>query len=431
MRALVRTVLALALLSAAIAVFTVVHRPALAQRDTSPQQFAPEQVDAGARLATAGNCAACHSRPDGRPYAGGLPISTSFGTIYATNITPDREAGIGGWTLQAFTRAMREGTASDGTQLYPAFPYDHYTKLTDDDVGALYAYLMTRDPAPDHPPQTKLRFPFSIRALTGGWKLLFLNSTRFKTDRGKGDEWNRGAYLVQALGHCGSCHTPRNALGAEESSNAFDGGVAGGWWAPPLNAKSPALIPWTAESLFNYLRSWDADHGGAAGPMAEVTASLQRLPESDVRAMAVYLADLMKGAQDRRDDLAAIGRRIVAVSDDDGSRDGQAIFRGACASCHDSGGAVPFTTRSLAQHSNLHGPDPGSVATVILNGIAPPEGAPGGIMPGFSAVLTDPQAAHLLAYLRRRYTNEPPWSDTKPAIQAARKQAEPRSLATR
>lgn len=430
MRAPVSLILVLALLTAG-AVYAVGYRPALAERDASPLRFPPEQLQAGARLATAGNCAACHSRPDGTPYAGGLPITTSFGTIYATNITPDREAGIGAWTPEAFARALREGTARDGTNLYPAFPYDHYTKLTDADVGALYAYLMTRDPASDQPPRTELRFPFNVRALMGGWKLLFLDRARFETDPRKGDEWNRGAYLVQALGHCGSCHTPRNSLGAEERSRLFDGGIVAGWWAPPLNAKSPALIPWTAESLFNYLRSWDADHGGAVGPMAEVTSSLQRLPEADVRAIAMYLSDLMKDARDRRDDLAAIERRVLDIGGDDALRDGQAIFAGACASCHESGGTVPFTTRTLAQHSNLHGPDPSNVATVVLNGIMPPEGAPGGIMPGFAAVLTDAQVEHLLAYLRRRYTDEPTWPDPRPAIQAARRRTEPRSLATR
>ena len=406
-------------------------KSAIPKLDTPPKDFPRAQVNAGERLATAGNCVACHTAPTGKPYAGGLPIETTFGTIYTSNITPDPNAGIGSWNLDAFTRAMREGVSRGGQQLYPAFPYDHYTRLKDEDIAAIYAYLMTREPVPDHPPRTSLRFPYNMRALLAGWKLLYLDRHTFQPDQAKGDEWNRGAYLVEALAHCGSCHTPRNDLGGEIASAQFNGGNTGGWWAPPLNASSPALVPWTKDSLYDYLRTWTADHGGAIGPMGEVTASLQRLPDADVSAIAAYIADGMKGAKDRSADLKAIETRAFDAGGNASVQNGQRIYEGACAQCHESGGAVPFTTRSLAQHTILQGPDPANALNVILHGIAPPEGAAGAIMPAFGNVLDDNQTADLLAYLRKRFTNEPPWPDPTKAIADARGQEKPRSAVMR
>lgn len=433
MRVFGKIVLALVILCVigVAALFALSWKSAYAKLDAPPKNLPRAQVEAGARLATAGNCTACHTRPDGKPYAGGLPIETSFGTIYSSNITPDPNAGIGAWSLESFTRAMREGVSRGGQQLYPAFPYDHYTHLKDADIAAIYAYLMTRDPVAEHPPRTALRFPYDIRMLLAGWKLLYLDKNRFEPDPAKGDEWNRGAYLVEALAHCGSCHTPRNGFGGEITSRHFDGGETGGWWAPPLNATSPALVAWTKDSLYDYLRSWNDAHGGAVGPMAEVSASLQRLPDADVHAIATYIVDTMKGAKDRSAELKDIEARGPNVGSDASLQNGQQIFAGACAQCHESGGTVPFTTSSLAQHTILQGPDPANALHVILGGIAPPEGAPGAIMPAFGNVLDDKQVTDLLAYLRKRFTNEQPWPDVARAIQDARGQEVPRSAAMR
>jgi mono/diheme cytochrome c family protein len=194
----------------------------------------------GAELAAIGNCNVCHTRTGGAPYAGGRPIVTPFGTVFATNITPDAETGIGGWSQAAFSRAMREGVSRDGHHLYPAFPYDHMAKMREDDIRAVYAFIMTREPVRAMTPANVLAFPFNVRVLVAGWKLLFLDHRPLQPDPGKDAQWNEGAYLVEGLGHCGACHTPRNALGAERRDQAYAGGETEGWTAPALNAASPA-----------------------------------------------------------------------------------------------------------------------------------------------------------------------------------------------
>jgi len=190
--------------------------------------FAPDMVARGEVLAGAGYCATCHTAKGGAPYAGGYPMVTSFGTIYSTNITPDPETGIGAWSKDAFRRAMHEGVARDGSHLFPAFPYDHFSKLTDGDVEALYAYMMTREPVRASAPANTIPFPLNIRALQAGWKLLFVRLGRFEPDAGRGPEWNRGAYLAEGISHCGACHTPRNLLGAEDHSRDYAGAAIDG-----------------------------------------------------------------------------------------------------------------------------------------------------------------------------------------------------------
>jgi mono/diheme cytochrome c family protein len=361
--------------------------------------------------------------PDGKPFAGGYPVETPFGKIYGTNITPDPETGIGRWSEAAFRRSMREGVDQAGHHLYPAFPYDHFTKLTDEDIHALYAFVMTRTPVRAETPENELPFPYSFRPLLAGWKLLFLKQGVFQPDPTKDAAWNRGAYLAEALSQCGDCHTPRNRLGAEEASRHFDGGEVNGWWAPPLNRTSPAPVPWTEDSLFAYLRSWDAQHGGAAGPMARVTAELGRAPEADVRAMATYVASLMgPPSADRlkRTDAVVAGSQIKASGDQD-LASGAAIYAGLCASCHESAGQVPFTVHSLAQHTAVAAPDPRNVIHVVQLGIHPPEGEVGGIMPGFADTLTEKQTVDLLKYVRARFSDQPPWADLDDQVRRTRR----------
>ena len=406
-------------------------RSELPARQGTLPAFSPQQLASGARLAAVGGCAGCHTSPGGAPYAGGLAIGTPFGTFYSTNITPDSETGIGAWTLDAFTRALREGIARNGDYLYPAFPFDHFTRLRDDDVAALYAHLMTRAPVAATPPRTRLAFPYNIRLLLAGWKILFFERGRYDPNPAQSAEWNRGAYLVEALAHCGSCHTPRNAFGAERRAQRYDGAVNEGWWAPALNASSPALTPWTRDGLVAYLRGFDANHGGALGPMAEVSESLARLDEADLQAIATYMAGLATGAKDRSGELAQIETRSFDAGGDAALRNGEQIYKGACASCHDSGGRVAFTTASLARHSALQAPEPHNAITTILRGIAPPDGEPGAGMPGFGALLDDRNVADLLAYLRKRFSDAPPWPDTSATIAAARHEAQPRSAVMR
>jgi mono/diheme cytochrome c family protein len=230
-------------------------RPAIAPIEPpAPQSFAPELVARGKILASAGNCAACHTAAGSPDFAGGYAMPTPFGTIYTTNITPDRETGIGQWSLAAFTRALREGVGRDGRHLFPAFPYDHFALLTDQDIGALYAYLMSVPPVKASTVANTIPFPLDIRALQAGWKMIYFKPEPFRPDPSKDEEWNRGAYLAEGLTHCGACHTPRNVLGAEEVGHPYNGARLGnGWIAWPLSV-SVAPLRWSKEEFFTYLK---------------------------------------------------------------------------------------------------------------------------------------------------------------------------------
>jgi mono/diheme cytochrome c family protein len=398
-------VLAVAVL--ALAGFAAIaFKPAIASVPTPRREaFRPELIRQGATLAAAGFCTTCHTNESGKVLAGGRALETPFGTIFGSNITPDRETGIGDWSLEAFRRAMRDGVDRDGRHLYPAFPYNHFTQLTDGDVEALYAYVMTRVPVHAVTPEPDFAFPFNIRPILAGWNLLFLHKGPVPSDPSRSPAWNRGAYLAEALAHCGACHTPRNRLGAEIAGRHFGGGEAEDWWAPPLDASSPAPVAWTEENLFNYLRSWDSAHGGGVGPMQPVVAGLSQLPVEDVRALATYVASTMGSQTGRGVKQAA----MAPPSSDPAVARGGEVFHGACASCHESGATVPFTVASLGQHTTLFAPDPRNVIHVVLGGIAPGEGEVGGMMPAFAGTLTEAQITDLLAYLRTRYTDQAPW----------------------
>src|SRR5262245_27407129 len=303
--------------------------------------FPPELVAKGEALAGGGYCAECHTPKGGREFAGGYAFATPFGVLYSTNITPDAETGIGTWSEAAFRRAMHEGVSRDGSHLFPVFTYDHFTRLSDDDVRALYAYFMTR--APVHAPARPIGmpFPFNNRSLQAGWKLLFFRPGRFEPDATKSAEWNRGAYLALGLSHCGACHTPRNLLGAEKPGNAYGGAVIDNWVAPALTAANPAPVPWTREELYDYLRTGTSVlHGTAAGPMFPVVQGLAALPDSDIRAIATYFADLDKAADRLPSVSAAVSHAMSFASaragehfDPDDDPDGR-LYTAACASCH-------------------------------------------------------------------------------------------------
>src|SRR3981189_2270891 len=289
---MIGSVLAALVIGGAVAAFAIAWRPAIAAIDPPvPQSFDAALVKRGRDLAAIGNCNNCHTVRGGKDFAGGLPVPTPFGTIYSSNITPDAETGIGRWSEAAFRRAMQSGVDRDGQHLYPTFPYDHFTNVSDEDDRALYAYLMTRQPVGAPARANQLPFPLDQRFVIAGWKLLFLRHGTYQPDDSKSAEWNRGAYLVEGLAHCGACHTPRNALGAERTSAAFAGGDGGNWHAYVSTRQSAAPLPWNADPLFAYLRDgWHPDHGVARGPMAEVVSNLSSVPESDVRAIAVYMA---------------------------------------------------------------------------------------------------------------------------------------------
>jgi nicotinate dehydrogenase subunit B len=386
--------------------------------------YSAATIARGRQLAALGDCAVCHTAVNGVINAGGRALETLFGTIYSTNITPDAETGIGAWSYPAFERAMRDGIHRDGRHLYPAFPYTHFAKTTDADLQALYAYLMAQSPVRAEGPATKLSFPFNLRPLMAGWNALFHQASAFEADATQSANWNRGAYLVEGLGHCGACHSPRNAFGAEKASAYLAGGFAEGWEAPPLTSLSHAPIPWSEDELFAYLRSGESRfHGVAAGPMAPVVKELASLPDQDIRAMAVYLSSFNEKTigQPDQEALAArlehlTGTRVVSAS-----AMGARLYQGACAVCHQVGGAPLFGSRpSLALNSNLHSAMPDNLIQVILHGIASPVSSDLGYMPGFKDSLSTDQVAELVSYLRQQFApGKPPWIDVRAAVERA------------
>ena len=385
----------------------------------------------GEALAGIGACAVCHTSESGAPFAGGRALPTPFGIVYSTNITPDVETGIGAWSKSAFRRAMHEGVDRSGRHLYPAFPYDHFTRVTNEDIDTIYAFLMTREPVAFEPPDHELTFPFNVRMLLAGWKLLFLEAGRFVPDESRDDEWNRGAYLAEGLGHCGACHTPRNAFGALETAAAYDGGDVEDWHAPALNALSPAPIPWSQEQLVDYLfDGWEEAHGIAAGPMAPVVNHLYDQPEDDVFAIAAYFASKQRPAlSDGETEAILAGARSLEwerdpdyspekTPDDPALRRGMEVFRDQCADCHRQGGRdapVP-----LALTTTVNAPDPRNVIHIVFDGIRPPRGALQRSMPEFGASISDADIADVLKYVRWHFTDRPPWEDVARHVAAKR-----------
>jgi len=379
-----------------------------------PSVYSAATIARGAELAALGNCAVCHTSDGGVLNAGGRPLETPFGVIHATNITPDVATGIGAWSYPAFERAMREGIHRDGRPLYPAFPYTHFAKATDADLQALYAHLMAQAPVKAELPGNRLAFPFNLRPLLAGWNALFHEADPFEPDAARSELWNRGAYLVEGLGHCGACHSPRNALGAERADAHLAGGIAEGWEAPALTSLSRAPIPWSEDELFAYLRSGQSRfHGVAAGPMAPVIRDLARLPDADIRAMAVYLASFNIHALERpaQDALAAKLEGDTKVTS--ASSPGARLYLGACAACHEVGGLPLFGGRpSLTLNSNLHSDTPDNLIRVIQHGIAAPAHDDLGYMPAFKESLDDQQIEQLVSYLRQQFApDKPAWSD--------------------
>jgi mono/diheme cytochrome c family protein len=402
-------------------------RPTIAPiASPAPGSFAPQLVAKGEALAGGGYCAECHTVKGGQNFAGGYAMPTPFGVLYSTNITPDPETGIGTWSEPAFARAMREGVARDGSHLFPAFPYDHFTKLSDDDVRALYAYFMTRALVRAPARTNELAFPLNIRYLQEGWKLLFFRSGRFEPDDGKTAEWNRGAYLADGLSHCGACHTPRNSLGAEKAGDAYAGATVDNWIAPPLTAANPAPVPWAQEELYSYLRNGvSVLHGTAAGPMSPVVRCLSALPEADVRGIAVYFADIdHAGGRLASVDPAVLRSMSYAALGTGQQFDADArLYLAACASCHYNSGHAPLAVRpDLALNSALHLSDPTNLIQVVLRGVGAKEGIPGVVMPSFAQGFSDTDIARIAAYLRRTRTNLPPWPDLDTKIAAIRRQ---------
>jgi mono/diheme cytochrome c family protein len=406
------TVAALVLAVAAGFAFLAYQPEIAAVARPDPASFDKALTERGRVLANYGDCTACHTRPDGPAFAGNLPIKTPFGTIYTSNITPDPETGIGTWSKEAFRRSMKDGVDRKGNHLYPAFPYDHFTKVKHTDIDAIYAYLMAAvEPVRETTRGNDFGFPFNIRATLAVWKALYLDKTPFRPDPSKDAEWNEGGYLVEGLGHCGACHTPRNFMGAR-TTPAYAGGSAEGWFAPPLNKDNLSQQPWSKVELVVYLMDgWHANHGMAAGPMTPVVNALHKQNEIDVFAIAAYVGTLRSGEQP----IDAAAARTAALKLEWGHPDappvpsevseGAKLFETRCAQCHRSKGA----TVPLALQTSVHAPVPDSVVEVIRNGISPPTGALGRSMPAFGSQLSDAEITALAKFLRARFSTQPPW----------------------
>lgn len=387
-------------------------------------------VEQGRYLAAAGDCVSCHTRAHGAPFSGGRPLNTPFGVIYSANITADPKTGIGTWTEQQFARAMREGIAADGTHLYPAFPYTAYTKVTDQDVRAIYAYLRSLKPVSYLPPKNRMPFPFSARALLAGWNMMFFTPGAYVPNPSRSAEWNRGAYLTQGLGHCGACHTPRNFFGGERNSEALTGGdyldeiadevvsdkitpmdesTVRPWSAANLTSAPSGLRAWTLESIAAYLKTGHNDRAGAFGPMSEVIGnSTSHLTDQDIHAIAVYLKSLVPAAQSSPSNATA-----------DTLQAGEIVYTTRCGDCHlPTGLGMPRvanadaskTAPPLAGNAALQAPNPATLINVILYGAHEGTSREGSWpkMSGFelSVGLDDDQIAALCTYLRSSWGNQ-------------------------
>jgi alcohol dehydrogenase (quinone), cytochrome c subunit len=367
----------------------------------------PALVERGHYLALAGNCASCHTRSGGAPFAGGVPFETPFGKLYSSNVTADPVHGIGNWSPADLARALHEGVSARGHRLFPAFPYPSFTKITDEDVKAIYAYLQTVAADAYDPPSNsfllKQRWGMAI------WNGLFFRPDRFKPDTTQSAEWNRGAYLVDALGHCGACHTPRNAFMAEMQDKAYQGGVVPervdgdkvrDWSAVNLTSSPAGLKEWTVAGLTKYLHTGFSPRAGSFGPMNEVIAnSTSQLTAEDAQAMATYIKSLPAG-----------GEADTRLVDAQALKAGEGIYHDRCAKCHgDSGRGGMFQGPPLFASAVVRASNPASLINAILYGAIPPNGIKLGgweTMKPYADVLSDAEVAAVASYVRGTWGNQ-------------------------
>ena len=354
-----------------------------------PQNFG--QIERGRYLAIAGDCASCHTVPgSGQPYAGGRPIETPFGVVVGANITPDLETGIGAWSDEAFVRALREGKGHTGELLYPAMPYPYYTKLTEIDALAIRAYLNTVKPVSNAVVSNKLPFPFDVREGMAAWNALYFRSGEFKPDPTKSAEWNRGAYLVEGLGHCGACHTPKSQLGGDDRARALQGYALQGWFAPNItNDNERGLGGWSLADIVAYLKKGHNAASAATEIMGEeIALSSSQMTDADLTAIATYLKDLPGQTASPPAAVSASDPKMIA---------GSAIYADECSACHGlDGKGVPYLFPSLAGSPNVRSADPASLIRVLIEGarsVATTGEPTGPGMPSFAWKLSDDQAA--------------------------------------
>ncbi|MBR0689809.1 cytochrome c [Bradyrhizobium manausense] len=374
------------------------------------QQTGPgdDIVARGEYLARAGDCIACHTAPEGRTFAGGRAMPTPFGTLYSSNITPDRETGIGKWTAGDFYKSMHYGRFPDGGLMYPAMPFASYTKVTRADTDAIFAYLKSIPPVNQRNREHELRFPYDNRQLILGWRTLFFSEGEFKPDPTKSAEWNRGAYLVEGLGHCGMCHSPINALGGTSQSDAFKGGLIPmqNWYAPSLTSNREAgLGDWSIKDITDLLQTGISARGVVYGPMAEVVHnSLQYLNDADTKAMAVYLKGIAEASSPPPPSTTLPNTEsslLISL--------GKTVYDKNCASCHGmQGEGKPPHWPPLANNQSIEMQSAVNPIRMVLNGGYPP-GTKGNPMPygmpPFAGLLSDNEVAAVVSYIRTAWGN--------------------------
>lgn len=377
-----------------------------------------QRIQHGEYLARAGDCAACHTAPGGVPFAGGLKMTTPIGAIYSTNITPDKQTGIGEYSLQAFSDAVRKGVARDGTRLYPAMPYPSFAKISDDDVRDLYLYFTHQvKPVAQQNKDSDIPWPLNIRWPLALWNLAFREDGSYRPDAKQSAEWNRGAYLVQGLGHCGTCHTPRG-IGFQEkaltqSDSAYlSGGTLEGWHAANLRADPVGgLGNWRTEDITRFLKTGHNSRFAAFGSMVDVVQdSTQHLSDADLQAIAGYLQSLP--GDSRQKPPQADAKTAKALFSGDVSRPGAQAYLDNCAACHRSNGlGYRDTFPQLAHNPALLDEDPSSLISIIINGSRTPMtvSAPTGLtMPDFGWRLSDEQVAQVASFVRNSWGNHAP-----------------------
>ena len=368
-----------------------------ARAQAGAQTAAADTVSRGAYLARAADCVSCHTAPGGAPYAGGYRLDTPFGYLLSPNITPDATTGIGLWTADDFWRALHQGVNRRGQDMYPVMPFDFYTRVTREDSDAIFAYLRSLPPAHNAVVVNHLRFPFDQRWSMAVWRELYFNEGSYRPDPAKSPAWNRGAYLVEGLGHCSACHSPRNALGGIEKDKAYTGASVDGWFALNLTSElHTGLGQWTAEQIAAYLKTGAvAGKTTALGPMALVVKnSTSQLSDADRAAMATYLKDIPAHSTLRQGKPVPDPARAAAAS----------LYLEHCAGCHQAGGrGMPGVFPPLAGNGVVVAADPADILKVVLHGV-PAQGryVP---MPAFANLLSDQQAADLANYLRGSWGN--------------------------
>ncbi|MET4219878.1 mono/diheme cytochrome c family protein [Bradyrhizobium sp. LB14.3] len=372
------------------------------------QDKSSDVIARGEYLARAGDCTACHTAPEGRLFAGGHAMPTPFGTIYTSNITPDADTGIGKWSADDFYKTMHNGRFPDGGLIYPAMPFASYTKVTRADSDAIFAYLRSIAPVNQKNKPHELRFPYDNRQLILGWRTLYFREGEFKPDTTKSVEWNRGAYLVEGLGHCAMCHSPINALGGTSQADTFKGGLIPmqNWYAPSLtNNREAGLGDWSIKDITDLLQTGVSMRGVVYGPMAEVVHnSLQYLNDEDTRAMAVYL----KGIAEPSPPPAASSALPTTESSLLVSL-GKTVYDKSCASCHGAQGeGKPPHWPPLANNQSIEMQSAVNPIRMVLNGGYPP-GTKGNPMPygmpPFAGLLSDNEVAAVVSYIRTAWGN--------------------------